>query len=82
MASSARELVQAHEEAWRGAVSHKFLEECKAGTVGENQFDAWLVQVRCHGSAWVCWVQRRTRDGGGAAAGTAAATHCLPPAVR
>ena len=52
MASLARELVQAHEEAWRGAVSHKFLQECKAGTIGENQFDAWLVQVRCRKTTW------------------------------
>ena len=45
MASSARELVGAHGQAWPAAVSHRFLEDCKAGTIGENQFDAWLVQV-------------------------------------
>lgn len=25
-------------------------QECKAGTIGETQFDAWLVQVSCCGS--------------------------------
>ena len=46
MASSTRELLQAHEAAFRAAVTSNFLVECKDGSIGANQFDAWLVQVR------------------------------------
>lgn len=38
------ELLARHPTAWASAVQHPFLQECKAGTIGENQFDAWLVQ--------------------------------------
>ncbi|KAL4437276.1 hypothetical protein ABPG75_004415 [Micractinium tetrahymenae] len=43
-ASTCAELLARHPGAWASAVTHPFLQECKAGTIGENQFDAWLVQ--------------------------------------
>lgn len=43
-ANTCAALLSRHREAWGRAVEHPFLQECKAGTIGENQFDAWLVQ--------------------------------------
>ncbi|PSC73847.1 Chaperone dnaJ 10 isoform A [Micractinium conductrix] len=38
------ELRERHADAWASAIQHPFLRDCQAGTIGENQFDAWLVQ--------------------------------------
>lgn len=43
-AATCAELLARHPAAWASAVEHPFLQECKAGTIGETQFDAWLVQ--------------------------------------
>lgn len=39
------QLLSKHGAKWEAGVTHKFLEECRDGIVGENQFDTWLVQV-------------------------------------
>lgn len=44
MASSTRELLEAHPEAWDSAVSPQFMKSCKAGKITTNQFGFWLVQ--------------------------------------
>jgi hypothetical protein len=48
--STCAELLEEHKDAWQSGVHHRFLDDCKAGTISENQFDAWLVQVLFSGS--------------------------------
>lgn len=41
---SCADMFRKHENAWLLAFDHDFLHECKTGTIGKTQFDAWLVQ--------------------------------------
>ena len=41
---SCADMFRKHENAWLLAFDHDFLHDCKNGTIGKAQFDAWLVQ--------------------------------------
>ena len=44
MTLTCEELLQKHPQAWKEATVHLFLEQCKLGTIKEEQFNTWLVQ--------------------------------------
>ncbi|NEP19129.1 MAG: TenA family transcriptional regulator [Leptolyngbya sp. SIO4C1] len=44
MPLTCQQLLMAHPDAWRAAVSHPFLEQCQQGTIQTAQFNTWLVQ--------------------------------------
>ncbi len=44
MTLTCEELLQKHPQTWKEATVHPFLEQCKLGTIKEEQFNTWLVQ--------------------------------------
>ena len=47
-------LIAHHQPSWAHATSHRFLQECKEGTISQQRFQYWLAQVgrgRCVGTA-------------------------------
>lgn len=44
MPLTCKQLLQHHPQAWREATVHPFLEQCRLGTIQQQQFNTWLVQ--------------------------------------
>lgn len=44
MPLTCKQLLQNHPQAWREATVHPFLEQCRLGTIEQQQFNTWLVQ--------------------------------------
>jgi thiaminase/transcriptional activator TenA len=44
MPLTCKQLLQNHPQAWREATVHPFLEQCRLGTIQQQQFNTWLVQ--------------------------------------
>jgi formylaminopyrimidine deformylase / aminopyrimidine aminohydrolase len=52
------ELLRGHEQAWRRATRHPFLERVRAGTLPEDAFAVWLVQDRLFVGDLLCFQAR------------------------
>lgn len=44
MPLTCKQLLENHPQAWREATVHPFLEQCRLGTIQQQQFNTWLVQ--------------------------------------
>lgn len=44
MLLTCKQLLQNHPQVWREATVHPFLEQCRLGTIQQQQFNTWLVQ--------------------------------------
>lgn len=44
MILTCKQLLQTYPQAWREATVHPFLEQCRLGTIQQQQFNTWLVQ--------------------------------------
>jgi thiaminase/transcriptional activator TenA len=44
MPLTCKQLLQNHPQAWHEATVHPFLEQCRLGTIQQQQFNTWLVQ--------------------------------------